>query len=181
MTLEQYLDEFLNWREVVEECGGSVGVHPGLIDIALEEAGFDLDDPNSISAKERKKPRGIQKKHTWHIFLSNTNKIKFAPLLRDLANAHLHRKDEYLRTIATAHKLLVGWEGGSYVITGPANDGIAYTTLTEENEEEVIDEEGNMLVNTCSGGKKVLCTKQGNIIKCYLCGGNHYVVSRNRK
>eukprot|EP00957_Ditylum_brightwellii_P094879 7226028-Ditylum_brightwellii.AAC.1 len=44
----------------------------------------------------------------------------------------------------------------------------------EENKEEVTDEGGNVLVNTSSGGKKMLHTKRGNIVKCYLYGGNHY-------
>eukprot|EP00957_Ditylum_brightwellii_P111633 8514731-Ditylum_brightwellii.AAC.1 len=95
--------------------------------------------------------------------------------------------DEYLRTITTAHKLLVGWEGGTYVVQGPSNDGITYTTVGEDGEEEVLGEEGNVLVQ---GGGQLLHGKHGNVIKCYLCGGNHYsstcdkrkkVVMRKRK
>eukprot|EP00957_Ditylum_brightwellii_P065950 5001493-Ditylum_brightwellii.AAC.1 len=140
MTLEQYLDTFLNCREIVKECGGSIGVHPGLINTTLEEAVFDLDGPLSISTdKRRASERDTKEAYLAYVFLSNANKIKFVPLLRDLANAHLHSKDEYPWTITAAHKLMVGWEGGSYAIPGPSNDGIVYTTLAEGHKEEEID------------------------------------------
>eukprot|EP00957_Ditylum_brightwellii_P048175 3656666-Ditylum_brightwellii.AAC.1 len=44
MTLEQYLAKFLNRQDVLEQCGGSIGPHPGLTDIALKDNGFDPTD-----------------------------------------------------------------------------------------------------------------------------------------
>eukprot|EP00957_Ditylum_brightwellii_P194535 14817531-Ditylum_brightwellii.AAC.1 len=125
MTLEQYLDEFLNRKEIVEQCGGNVACHPGLVDNALKEAGLDPDKPETISKEDREEAeRDAKEAYLAWIFLSNTNKVKFAPLLRDLANSHLRGNDEYPRTITATHKLLVGWEGGTYSIPGPSNDGI---------------------------------------------------------
>eukprot|EP00957_Ditylum_brightwellii_P106637 8135660-Ditylum_brightwellii.AAC.1 len=37
MTLEQYVDEFLNRQDVLEQCGGSIGLHPGLTYIVLKD------------------------------------------------------------------------------------------------------------------------------------------------
>eukprot|EP00957_Ditylum_brightwellii_P071203 5412648-Ditylum_brightwellii.AAC.1 len=181
MTLEQYLDKFLNHREIVEECGGNAGLHPGLINAALEEVGFDLDYPLSIRAEDRKSAeRDTKEAYLAYVFLSNANKIKFAPLLRELANAYLHGNNEYPQTITAAHKLLVRWEGGSYAIPGPSNDGSAYNTLAEGHKEKG-DEEGNALVNTSSKGGKLLQSKCGNIINCYFCGRNHYANMCNQK
>eukprot|EP00957_Ditylum_brightwellii_P064388 4887240-Ditylum_brightwellii.AAC.1 len=158
MTLEQYLDEFQNQREIVEECGGNAGDHPGLNGIVLEEAGFDLDDPASISVDDRKTAeRDAKEAYLAFVFLSNANKVKFALLLQELANAHLQENDDYPHTITAAH-----------------NDGITYTTLADEDEEEEVDEEGNVLVNTSSEKGKVIRSKCDDIIKCYLCGINHY-------
>eukprot|EP00957_Ditylum_brightwellii_P174178 13260471-Ditylum_brightwellii.AAC.1 len=38
MTLEQYLNKLLNWKEIVEQCGGNAAYHPGLVNNALKEA-----------------------------------------------------------------------------------------------------------------------------------------------
>eukprot|EP00957_Ditylum_brightwellii_P097559 7430155-Ditylum_brightwellii.AAC.1 len=54
MTLKQYLDKFLNRQDVLEQCKGSIGLHPGLIDIALKDNGFDPADANSYNAGELK-------------------------------------------------------------------------------------------------------------------------------
>eukprot|EP00957_Ditylum_brightwellii_P019602 1478681-Ditylum_brightwellii.AAC.1 len=53
MTLEQYLDEFLNRKEIVEQCGGNVACHPDLVNNALIEAGLDPDKPDTISTEDR--------------------------------------------------------------------------------------------------------------------------------
>eukprot|EP00957_Ditylum_brightwellii_P139105 10602793-Ditylum_brightwellii.AAC.1 len=42
----------------------------------------------------------------------------------------------------------------------------------EEEYNEPSDKEGNVLVTAGSGGKKVLCNKQGNVLECFTCGGN---------
>eukprot|EP00957_Ditylum_brightwellii_P040055 3031044-Ditylum_brightwellii.AAC.1 len=90
MTLEQYLDEFTNRREVLEECGGEVAYHPGLVDSALREAGFDPDDTNSYTTEDREEAeRDAKEAYLAFMFLSNANKIRFAPLMRDLANSYL--------------------------------------------------------------------------------------------
>eukprot|EP00957_Ditylum_brightwellii_P002672 205546-Ditylum_brightwellii.AAC.1 len=86
--------------------------------------------------------------------------------------------DEYPCSFSAAHKLLVGWEGGSYVVQGPSNDCIAYTTVGEGGKEEASEEEGNVFVQ---GGGKILRGKKGNVIKCYLCRGNHYSCNCNKK
>eukprot|EP00957_Ditylum_brightwellii_P099842 7607159-Ditylum_brightwellii.AAC.1 len=118
--------------------------------VSLEQyLGLDIDNPSSISSDERAEAkRNVKEAYLAWIFLSNANKIKFAPLLGDLANSHLQANDKYPCTITAAHKLLVGWEGGTYKVPGPSNDGIAYTTLREDPEEEESDKEGNVLVDT---------------------------------
>eukprot|EP00957_Ditylum_brightwellii_P155603 11844628-Ditylum_brightwellii.AAC.1 len=150
MTLEQYLEEFLNRKEIVEQCGGNAAYHPGLVDNVLKDAGLDLDKPDTISREDREDAkRDAKEAYLAWIFLSNANKVTFALLLRDLANSHLCGNDEYPRTITAAHKLLVGWEGGTYSIPGPSNNGIAYATVGD-NDHEDDDEtssEGNVLAN----------------------------------
>eukprot|EP00957_Ditylum_brightwellii_P026148 1977852-Ditylum_brightwellii.AAC.1 len=71
--------------------------------------------------------------------------------------------DKYPRSVTAAHKLLVGWEGGSYTIAGPPNDGISYTTIGDEDEAVHEEEEGNIL--TTAGHKKVLKDRRGNVLK----------------
>eukprot|EP00957_Ditylum_brightwellii_P117650 8974263-Ditylum_brightwellii.AAC.1 len=175
MTLEQYLDEFLNYRKIVEQRGGNATYYPGLVNTASKRCGFDLDDPASIGAEERvEAERDVKEAYLAYVFLSNANIIKFAPLLGELANSHLHGNDEYPHTITAGHKLLVGWEGGLYVLPGPSSNGIAYTPLGEDPIDEELGQEGNLSINTGNDGGKVLRSKCGNIIKCYLCCGNHY-------
>eukprot|EP00957_Ditylum_brightwellii_P191644 14590851-Ditylum_brightwellii.AAC.2 len=54
MTLEQYLDEFLNQQDVFEQCGGDIGLHPGLTDIVLKENSFDPKNTTSYSSDKLK-------------------------------------------------------------------------------------------------------------------------------
>eukprot|EP00957_Ditylum_brightwellii_P177866 13548177-Ditylum_brightwellii.AAC.1 len=145
MMLEHYLDEFLNRKEIVEQCGGNAAHHPGLVSNTLQEAGLDPDKPDTISNEDREEAkRDAKEVYLAWVFLSNTNKVKFALLLHDLANSHLRGNDEYPRTITAAHKLLVGWEGGTYSIPGPSNNGIAYTTVGDDPEEDAeANTEGN--------------------------------------
>ena len=109
-------------------------------------------------------------------FLSNKNKAKFDPLLRELANSYLHRNDEYPCTVTEAHKLLVGWEDGSYTSPNPSNDEIAYSTIREEEEDgkELSNEEANILMTAGNNKGKVLRDRRGNVLECFICGGNHY-------
>eukprot|EP00957_Ditylum_brightwellii_P133985 10216352-Ditylum_brightwellii.AAC.1 len=96
MTLKQYLDEFLNRQDVLEQCQGSICPHPGLTDIALKDNGFDPADASSYNAGElRQAQRDAKEAYLAFVFISNTNKTKFAPLLRELANSYLMGNDEY--------------------------------------------------------------------------------------
>eukprot|EP00957_Ditylum_brightwellii_P069847 5304403-Ditylum_brightwellii.AAC.1 len=75
MTLEQYLDEFLNRQDVLEQCGGSIDPHPGITDVALKESGFDPADASLYSAEElRKAQRDVKEAYLAFLFLSNANK-----------------------------------------------------------------------------------------------------------
>eukprot|EP00957_Ditylum_brightwellii_P154441 11752937-Ditylum_brightwellii.AAC.1 len=146
MTLEQYLNELLNQKEIVEQCGGNAAFHRGLVDNALEEEGFYIEKPNTIGADER------------------------AEAKRDAKEAYL-----YLYTITAAHKLLVGWEGGTYSVPGPSNNGIAYTSIGDDpEEEEELNADGNVLVNKGEEKGKFIHTEQNNIVECCLCSENHF-------
>eukprot|EP00957_Ditylum_brightwellii_P094476 7193763-Ditylum_brightwellii.AAC.1 len=141
----------------------------------LREAGLDPDKPDTIGNEDREEAkRDTKEAYLAWVFLSNANKVKFVPLLRDLANSHLQGNDKYPRTITAAHKLLVGWEGGTYSIPGPSNNGIAYTTVGDDPEEDKTNAEGTVLANKGKGKERVIHTRRGDLIKCYLCGGNHF-------
>eukprot|EP00957_Ditylum_brightwellii_P023850 1799147-Ditylum_brightwellii.AAC.1 len=130
MTLEAYLDEFNNRKDVVEQCGRDIGTHTGLTKKALRDMNIDPKDPNNYSTDDLKEAhRNAKEAYLAFVFLSNTNKAKFAPLLRELANSYLRGNDDYPRTITAAHKLLVGWESGAHSLPSPPNDGISYTTV----------------------------------------------------
>eukprot|EP00957_Ditylum_brightwellii_P162877 12403302-Ditylum_brightwellii.AAC.1 len=162
MTLEAYLDEFNNQKDVVGQCGGDIGIHPGLMENALRNMNIDPDDPNNYSTDDLKEAhRNAKEAYLAFVFLSNANKAKFALLLRELANSNLRGSDNYPHTVTEAHKLLVGWEEKEY------NDSS--------------NEEGKVLVTAGSGGKKVLRNKQGNVLECFTCGGNHYANQCDQK
>eukprot|EP00957_Ditylum_brightwellii_P198466 15125604-Ditylum_brightwellii.AAC.1 len=64
------------------------------------------------------------------------------------------------------------------MVPGPSNDGIAYTTVGEDGDKEASEEEGNVFTQ---GGGKILRGRNGNVIKCYQCRGNHYSSNCNKK
>eukprot|EP00957_Ditylum_brightwellii_P040825 3090231-Ditylum_brightwellii.AAC.1 len=183
MMLEAYLDKFSNRRNVVEQCSGCASTHPGLIKNTLRDAGLNPDNPDNYSSDEFEEAQQDAKEtHLAFVFLSNANKAKFAPCLRELNNSYLYSNNKYPCTVAEAHKLLVGWGGRSYILPCPSNDGIVYTTIREEEEdqEELSDEDANVLVTTGTNKRKVLRDKRGNVLECFICGGNHYSNTYNQ-
>eukprot|EP00957_Ditylum_brightwellii_P139695 10646383-Ditylum_brightwellii.AAC.2 len=118
MSLKQYLDEFLNSQDVLEQCESGAASHPDLVRAALEKRRLDPDNANAIGEEELKEAK------------------------RDA------KEIEHPRTITRVPKLLVGWEGGAYNFPGPSHDGIAYTMVGEEEEDMSANEEGNVLVTT---------------------------------
>eukprot|EP00957_Ditylum_brightwellii_P104031 7925763-Ditylum_brightwellii.AAC.1 len=135
---------------MLEQCGGSAASYPVLIRLALKmEQGTKEKD---TTPKEKEQAANDTKEaYPAFVFLSNTNKIKFASLLREPVNNILCEHDKYPQTISIAHTLLVGWKGGSYTIHGASNDGIIYTNLGENRKHELLDKDGNMLVTSDTG------------------------------
>eukprot|EP00957_Ditylum_brightwellii_P090194 6869241-Ditylum_brightwellii.AAC.1 len=54
MTLEAYLDEFNNRKNIVEQCSGDISVHTGLTENALKDMNIDPKDPNNYSTDNLK-------------------------------------------------------------------------------------------------------------------------------
>eukprot|EP00957_Ditylum_brightwellii_P159081 12107255-Ditylum_brightwellii.AAC.1 len=76
MTLEQYLDEFLNRKEIVKQCGGNTAYHPGLVSNMPKEAGLNPDKPDTISSEDREEAkRDTKEAYLAWVFLSNSNKV----------------------------------------------------------------------------------------------------------
>eukprot|EP00957_Ditylum_brightwellii_P157615 11996285-Ditylum_brightwellii.AAC.1 len=159
-TLEVYLDEFNNQRDVVEQCGGGIGVHSGLTENALKEMNIDPNDANNYTTDDLKEAhQNAKEAYLAFVFLSNANKTKFAPLLRELANSYLRGNNNYPRTVTAAHKLLVGWEYGAYTLPSPPNEGISYITVGYESEEPD-EEEGEVLVTAGDARGKISAIKR---------------------
>ena len=65
-------------------------------------------------------------------FLSGMSSARYGVLLNELRNAFCMGRDKYLKTLTTSYDLAINWKGGTKGSVLTPNDGVAFTTNSEE-------------------------------------------------
>ena len=93
-------------------------------------------------------------------FLSVINNARYGELLNELHNAFCMGRDEYPKTLTSAYNLTINWKGDTKGVDVALNDGVAFTTKSEEVNVHATD--------------RVKMTRTGKPVICHICGKNHY-------
>ena len=92
--------------------------------------------------------------------LSGLNRSRYGVLLNYLHNAFRMGRDEYSKTFTAAYDLEINWKGDTKGTGVMPNDGVAFTTKSEEADVHATD------------GMKL--TRMRKPVICHICGKNHY-------
>ena len=160
-SVDSYLETFQNLVQVSDHCGGNFGLHSKLINDILTKAGITspTDDQQRAAETESKE------KYLAMAFLCGLNKEKYQGLMDDLSNSFLNGRDEYPETVVEAHSLVLHWRGKKSGSKMRYNDGVNFSTIGEEE-----DNDDFVQVNRGS----IIRKKNGQPVKCFTCGGNHF-------
>ena len=72
-------------------------------------------------------------------FLSGLNNARYGALLNELHNVFPMVRDEYLKTCTSAYDLAINWKGDTKGVIVTPNDGVAFTTQSEEADVHATD------------------------------------------
>eukprot|EP00957_Ditylum_brightwellii_P001441 112577-Ditylum_brightwellii.AAC.1 len=136
----------------------------------LKEAGVDV-----TSATNDQKTKALAEAKEAYLataFLSSSNRARFGKLLEELHNDHLKGNGKYPISLVGAHKLLVNWQHDTRNFNRPTapNDGVAFATDGDRTSDGDVESEDNAAL--ANDGRVV--DRNGNEIKCFICGKNHY-------
>ena len=93
-------------------------------------------------------------------FLSELINAIYGALINKLHNSFCMGRNQCPKTLTSAYELTINWKGDSKVFRVTPNDGVAFTTETDE-----ADVYATVGVNINRTGKSVIC---------HICGKNHY-------
>jgi len=135
-TLQEYRDQFVAYRKVCEQLGIKVGVS--------DNGGDNMLNRMKITNLTQKQKEDAEKKaieeHHAILFLLGADKYKYGKLIEEMKNDVIRKKDPFPKTIAEASYLLSKWTNnycGKYNNgKSDLNDGMAFTTVTEEKEKD---------------------------------------------
>ena len=145
MTCQAYLDLHTNNWEVVEHCSGMVGVHPGLINAALEDmdvSNVDLAMVTQMGLASEK----VKEAQLAIAFLMGADRVQYGGLLAELENDYLKGSDQYPKTMVAAYNLLVNYKIDMTRVGATASsDGMAFTNVDGDSEDGDEANEGTTL------------------------------------
>jgi hypothetical protein len=136
MTVQVFLERYQNNIDVIEHCGGSIGVEPILVENILTELGLTMSTASTVEATAA--GNVAQESYLASAFLLASDRTRYGKLLEDLENDYLQGRDNYPKTLTGAYNLLVNWKQNPnhfLRFTGPSNDGVAFTNTDGSKEE----------------------------------------------
>jgi hypothetical protein len=131
MTCPTYLQRFNNHVDVVNHCGGDLGVHSSRVVEILSRNGTSVNpsDPQLLSAQTE-----AQDEYLATAFLLSSDRKGFGKLIEDLENDFIRGVDKYPKTLVAAYNLLVHWKQDPknlMRILGSTNEGVAFAHVGE--------------------------------------------------
>ena len=134
MTPSAYLESFQNLVDVIEHCGGTIGLEPGIQKALAVERGEDLA---AITAAERAViDSDARDMYLATAFILGADKTRYGRLLESLENEFLMGQNKYPTTVTLAYGLLTNWKQ-ERTTRGPANDKVSFTNVAGDKDAEV--------------------------------------------
>ena len=145
-----YLETFQNLVDVIEHTGGIIGLEPGIM------KAFNLKYGRAANKVLTAAEKAVTKdNYLATAFILGADRNRYGKLVEYLENAFLQGRNDYPETLAGAYNLLLNWrqDPRNQLHAGGSNDGVAFTTTSEGDDEEgVEDAEQDVSFNTA--GKK---------------------------
>ena len=121
----------------------------------------DPVDPDKPTENETYAAKNAtEKSYMATAFLSGLNSARYGVLLNEFHNAFHMGRDKYLKTLTAAYNLAINWKGETKGTGVTPNEGVPFTTESEEAEVHATD------------GEKL--THAGKPVICHIYGKNHY-------
>jgi hypothetical protein len=127
ISVQQYYETFVNTVEVIEHCGGDIGVDRSLVTEML--GGHDRSIASSsilVDAEQKAKD-----KYLACAFLLGSDKTRYGRLIEDLENSFTQGVDKFPKTMVDAYNLLVNWKQNpmNYMrVVDSSTDGAMFVT-----------------------------------------------------
>ena len=160
-TCDKYLDNFNNLKDVIKQCGGNVTSHDLLTRYSRKQKG--ITNPSS----DKRKVAKSKSKEAYKAmeFLCGLSREQYGDLLDQLANSFLAGHDAYSKMVVSAYNLVTNWKGSNKIPSFRTNNGVSFNTMGKE------DQDKNTTNKELDGLLKIRSRK---VVKCFICGGNHY-------
>jgi hypothetical protein len=105
-TVQQYYETFVNTVEVIEHCGGDIGVDRSLVTEMLGGHDRSIASATVIVNAER----DAKDKYLACAFILGADKTRYGCLMEDLENSFTQGIDKFPKTMVDAYNLLVNWK-----------------------------------------------------------------------
>ena len=178
MTVQAYLDKFQNSVEVIEHCGGDLGIDKGLIDNTFATANPVVNRETATPATVEAAKKYAREQYLACAFLLGADRKRYGKLLENLENDYTQKNDRWPKTITDAYSLLINWKQDPrnlLQVVGASSDGIAFANVGE-NEKKVTNSNTTPATATGNEDKKVWVPPPPiHTVKCYECNKyGHY-------
>ena len=162
-TVDRRLKSFTNQQDVFKNCGADIGKFDCLRKCMLKKK-KKISVSSANLTKQQEALDKAQEAYAAIVFLCTLNRDRYQDLLNELVNAYLKGRDDYLKTLVAAHKLVTNWRGEQKPQHNDCtNDGLNFV------------QKGDKDVHTTKGShSNKLLRKDGSLVKCHIYGANHY-------
>ena len=193
-TVGEYYEQFKNRTDVLDHIGAGIGDDDAITKQVLRSQGINVDNATEAQ-EEAAEIQGIE----WYLalaFLMGSDRSRFGRLLEKLENDFTAGHDNYPKTLTDAYNMLLEWKDDPRLLMRMAgNDGISFTTTSDETSEEQNTESekthatepevthtnttlgkggGGRFGGGRTGGRGCRCSNRENI-QCFRCGAmGHY-------
>jgi hypothetical protein len=178
MTAQAYLDKFQNSVEVIEHCGGDLGIDNGLIDATFTTANPVVNRDTATPATMEAAKKYAREQYLACAFLLGADRKRYSKFLENLENDYTQKNDRWPKTITDAYSLLINWKQDPrslLQVVGASSDGIAFTNVGEKATAKKVT---NSTPATTTGNEKERVWVQFlpiHTVKCYECNKmGHY-------
>ena len=150
-SCDEYFEMMSNLRDGISHCGCVIGYHPFLVEKILKAA--DPVDPDNPTENKTAAAKTVtEEAYMDTAFLSGLNRARYGVLINNMHNNFCMGCDKYPKTLTDAYDLIINWKGDTKGIGMTPDDGVAFTTESEEADVHATDR-----VKIAQTGKPVIC------------------------
>jgi hypothetical protein len=134
MTCQAYLKKFQNSVEVIEHCGGDLGIDTRLIDATFTTANPALTRDTATPTTLKTVEKYAREQYLACTLVLGSDGKRYGKLLENLKNEFTQKTDKCPKTITDAFSLLLNWKQDPRNLlqfVGASSDGIAFTNVGE--------------------------------------------------